>query len=305
MNKNKFLLLLTLFTIISIMLAACASPAPTPVAPVMPKIDPKAILSQARTYYNGGVQRDTNITNLQRKFENTMNTFRLGATDLIANNKNCFKDGAEAEKTVAQAVMGTQPREAVFNALVTASVSGEQFTMKCAEGNQKIADFIISKRPEVQNAAQAVFEAATEYMQYTSAFPEIQWMNDFMQTYGDTAVLYQKLADNGIGVSDWTWLPTKNLWVSHTDQKLCQYYISGQFMENVPYSTKLKFTGHTDALARLYESAWNPVANGGRGECRMYRYAALEYMTRSILSSDTQNVIQGGQDQSLFPTPTK
>ena len=27
-------------------------------------------------------------------------------------------------------------------------------------------------------------------------------------------------------------------------------------------------------------------------------------MTRSILSGDTQNVIQSGQDQSLFPTLT-
>ena len=45
----------------SLLLAACAKPTPVPASPALPKIDPVAILAQARTYYNGGVNRETNV----------------------------------------------------------------------------------------------------------------------------------------------------------------------------------------------------------------------------------------------------
>lgn len=299
--RKAFFALIT----IALILTACGrSVAPQDTSPAFPKLDPVAILAQARTYYNGGVNRETNITNLWRKFELTMNTFRLGAKDIIGAANACSANVALTESTIGEAVTGNMNGEAIFSALVTNSVSGEQATTECAQIFRQLADYIVANRAAIQDANLHAFEAATEYMNYTSNFPEVDFMNDLMQTYGDPSFVYQKLADNGIGVSDWSWLPTANLWVSHTDEKLCRYYLTGEFMANLPFSMKLKFTGHDSALAKLYESSWNPAANAGRGECRMTRYAALEYMTRSIVSADTQNVIQSGQDEGLFPTPT-
>lgn len=300
MSKKFFLTLVSL----ALFLSACGTPAPQGTSPVLPKIDPVAILAQARTYYNGGVNRETNITNLWRKYELAMNTFRLGAKDLLGAANACSASVAQTESTIGKAVTGNMDGDAIFSALVTNSVSGEQATTECTQIFRQLADYIVANRAAIQDANLMAFNAATEYMNYTSNFPEVDFMNDLMQTYGDPTFVYQKLADNGIkGITDWSWLPTSNLWVSHTDKALCQYYVSGEFMANLPYSMKLKFTGHEMALAKLYESSWNPAANAGRGECRMTRYAALEYMTRSIVSADTQNVIQSGQDQSVFPTP--
>lgn len=294
---NLFKKIVPIFVVMTFVLTACGSGAP---------IDPtKAILSQARTYFKGGVDRESNITVLWRKYELSMNTFRLGAKDLFGAANACSASVALTESTIGEAVTGNMDGEAIFSALVTNSVSGEQATTECAQIFRQLADYIVANRAAVQNANLMAFEAAVDYQNYTSSFPEVDFMNDLMQTYGDTTIVYQKLADNGIGVSDWSWLPTANLWVSHGDKNLCQYYTSGQFMDNLSYSAKLKFTGHESALARLYESTWNPAANGGNGECRMTRYAALEYMTRSIVGADTQQIIQSGQDQELFPaTPT-
>lgn len=304
---NIFKKIVLMLLIATFLITACGGgKSPQDTVPAIPKLDPAAIISKGRAYYKAGVDRETNITVLWRKYEVAMNTFRLGAKDLIGAANACSASVATTESTIGNAVTGNMSGDAIFSALVTNSVSGEQATTECAQIFRQLADYIVANRAATANANLMAFEAATEYMNYTSSFPEVDIMNDLMQTYGDTAIVYQKLADNGIGATDWSWLPTANLWVSHSDQKLCQYYISGEFMANVTYSTKLKFTGHETALARLYESTWNPAANGGKGECRMTRYAALEYMTRSILSSDTQNIIQTGEDQSLFestPTP--
>ncbi len=303
MNVTKRIV--SLFLLTMYVLSACGTKASQDTVPALPKLDPVAILSQARTYYKGGVDRETNITVLWRKYELSMNTFRLGAKDLIGAANACSTSVASTESTIGNAVTGNMDGDAIFSALVTNSVSGEQATTECTQIFRQLADYIVANRAAVQNANLMAFEAATDYMNYTSSFPEVDFMNDLMQTYGDTTLVYQKLADNGVGVSDWSWLPTANLWVSHQDKNLCQYYISGEFMQNISYSSKLKFTGHESALARLYESTWNPAANGGNGECRMTRYAALEYMTRSIVGADTQQIIESGQDQGLFPaTPT-
>lgn len=302
MKLNRFVrIMATLVFMVSILLTACA-PRQTPLQEL--GTDVKAIIDKGRVYYNGGVNRETTLTQLWANHVMTYNTFVMGARDLIANQQMCYTNVAATESTIATAVMSNLDGDAIFDALVTNSVSGEAATTACVQLNQQLANYIIANRSAVQDSYMASFNAATEYMNYTSNFPEIQWMNDLLQTYGDTALLYQKLADEGIGVSDWSWLPTKNLWASTSDQNLCQYYITGAFMENLPYSTRLKFTGHEDALARLYEAAWNPAANSGAGECRLYRYAALEYMTRPIVSAATNQVITTGEDQSIFPTPT-
>ncbi len=286
---------------LTFVLTACGNPAPQDTAPALPKLDPVAILAQARTYYKGGVDRESNITVLWRKYELALNNLRLGAKDLMGVANACSASVAQTESTIAQAATGNMDGDAIFSALVTNSISGEQATTECVQVFRQLADYIVANRAAVQNANLMAFEAAVEYQNYTSSFPEVDFMNDLMQTYGNTQKVYEKLAENGIGVSDWSWLPTANLWVSHTDKNLCQYYISGEFMNNIAYSAKLKFTGHESALALLYESTWNPAANGGTGECRMTRYAALEYMTRSIVSADTQSIIESGQDTELFP----
>lgn len=303
MKKINFLLLGVM--VVGMLLSACA-PSARRVVPTVEvggvRIDPQALIATGRQYYNGGVQQETTLTNLWRKYEQSMSTFRTGVRDLVANKESCYVDVAATESTIAQSVTGNMDGDAIFSALVSQSVSGEAATVECTKLNRQLADFTIANRQAVQDNLLAAFEAATKLMQYTSQYPEIDITNDLLQTYGDTTKVYKVLADNGIGVTDWSWLPTANLWVAHSDEKLCRYYTSGEFMANVSYSTKLKFTGHEDALARLYESTWNPAANGGRGECRMTRYAALEYMTRSILSSDTREVIETGEDTGVIPT---
>ncbi len=296
---------MVLIALIAMLLLAGCARKPTPPSPALPKIDPVAVLAQARTYYNGGVNRETNLTGLRAKAELTLNTFRTTAHDLIANNASCYTNVAAAESTIAEAVMSNQSSDAIFSALVTQSVSGEQATTACVALNQQLANFVISNRAAVQDAFLAVVLAANEYVNYTTNFPEIDFMNDLMQTYGNLSFVYQKLADNGIGVSDWSWLPTENLRINMGSNKArCDYYLTGAFKANLRSSQQRKFTGHEDALMSMYEAEWDPTANGGKGLCTLYRYAALKEMTISPLSSDTQDVLQNNTDQGIFPTET-
>ncbi len=305
-RKNAVLLIVALVLLI-VVLAACGGGPKVPVAPGLPKVDIVGILDKANKFYNTGVDTyEKTGTQLWAAYTQKMNTFRTGARDLMGSYQLCFTNVAATESQIGIAVMSKVSQTGMINAFATqSSVSGEVATAKCAEGYGKLADYIISNRASIQDAYLAQFNNATDYMAYLTDWPEVQMMNDLLQTYGSTTGVYKALADRGIGVSDWSWLPTKNLWVSAgNDKNLCQYYISGQFMQNVPYSMKLKFTGHEDSLALLYESTWNPAANGGDGECRLTRFAALEYRTRSIVSQDTGDVLKSGKDTSLFPPAT-
>lgn len=266
-------------------------------------IDIQGIINQAREYYNEGVTLEGSLTTLYRAYEQAMSTFRLGVRDLLANNDGCFADVARTESEIAVSVMGGQGQAELVNALATGSVSGEAATVACVQLRIQIADYTISHRQNVQDRYMAMFEVAVDYRLYTTNYPEVAWINDLLTTYLDTTQVYEFLGDNGIGVSDWSWLPTANLSVTHSDETLCRYYMSGDFMANISYDMQLKFTGHQDALARLYRATWNPALNAGRGQCTMTRMAALEYMTRSILSGDTRTVIETGEDMGVFPTP--
>ena len=300
MNTNKrFSIAILAILFLSIFLTACGG---NPVQQAADKLT--EIYAKAQDYYNRGVSLETNTTNLWRAYEQVYSNFRLTAMDLIKTGGQCYQDVAAAEATIAEAVMGNKPKDSIINSLTTDSVSGEAAVSKCAELNRQLADYIISNRREAYNAYMRAFESATGYMQYTSNFPEIDIMNDLMDTYLSAEKIEAELAKKNIHVTDWTWLPTTNLWVSHTDRALCNYYISGEFKQNLLPSVIRKFKDHEGALESQYAATWNPAANRGNGECRMYRTAALEYMTRSIISDDTRGIVEGGSDSSVFPTNT-
>ena len=300
-NSKLLFAVLTILMVLTLILAGCGGrEREIPDVPAGVGRSVKQLFATGRKYYSEGVEKEANLTVLWREYEQSMNAFRTGARDLISNAEHCYSNVATTESTIAEAVMGNMDMNGLFNGLMTQSVSGEAATSECTQLNQRLADYIVTNRQAVKDKYMSAFDAATDYQVYTSQFPEVDIMNDLMQTYLDTTSLYAALAENGIGVTDWSWLPTANLMVSHSDEDLCRYYINGEFMENIGYSMKMKFVGHEDSLYRLYESTWNPAANQGRGECRMTRYAALEYMTRNILSSDTRDVIESGEDQGIF-----
>lgn len=294
MKRNK--IVLPMLLVLMLLLSACGGGVIDQAANKLTEV-----LSWGRDYYSRGVAQEKNITTLFRQYEQSMSTFRLGARDLITNNANCFKDVAATESAIADAALGNQDEGALVNALSTDSVTGEQATSGCVEGNRQIADYVLTNRQAVQDNYMATFSAAEDYMEYTSSFPEIDVMNDLLQTYGDMNTLRKELKAQGIevvGATDFTWLPTANLWVSTTDKALCDYYTTGAFVNELMPTMKSKFENHPDALMGLYESAWD----SSLGECRLTRYAALKFMTRKVVSRDTNQIINTGVDEGIFVT---
>lgn len=302
-----------LFAVMLFLTACGAKPRELPVVPAGVSVNGvKDVMSKASAFHSGGVAQEANLTRLWNKQLTSRSKYRTSVEDLIGNNTICFKNAQETQVAVAKAVFDrnytTQQAGAIVaNVLSTggASVTGDKAITACTELNKQIADFMIANRAEVADNYNLMFDAASEYMRYTSSSPEIDIMNDLMRTYLDVNKVYDALHEAGIpGVSDWTWLPTVNLWVSHSDKALCIYYISGDFKNSLLPEVKRKFERHAASLENLYAATWNPVANGGKGECRMYRMAALEYMTRPIINESVRQDVQNGDDSSVFAKPT-
>lgn len=309
MKTNMFFRILTVLVLATIVLSACGSPAssvpgasgvPAPVAK-----DLVSILNKGRKYYNDGVDMEGKVTKLRRAYETARSNIDVTVSDLVVNNAICFKNVASTEVAIGQAVMDqSQNSQSLINALVTQSVSGEQATTECTKLNQQIADFVISNRQAVLDAYNQFFQAATDYKLYTSDFPEIKIMNDLLQTYADPTQVANFLQQNNLpGFTDFTWLPTENLYMDFPGNKAkCDYYTTGAFMNDLPALMKMKFEGHEQSLLNLYEARWMPTS-GAKGNCRLLRQAALDEMTVSILSAGTQNVINTGTDTGSIPTP--
>ncbi len=258
----------------------------------------QALISQGRQYYHEGIDMQTSAINLRRAYETKDSSFRLTVQDLFANKKSCFKDAATLESTVATAVMSQKSGGELVNALSTSSVSGEAATTACIELNKSLADIIVSSRSGIQNAYMASFEAATAFENKISSYPEIKLVNDLLTTYGSTDGVIHALSLDGVGVTDFTWLPTMDLYVDTSNDQLCTYFKSGAFKDDLPQIVKDKFTGHDDALTGLYSTRKNPLGTG----CRVYRQAALYVMTLPILSAQTSQVVGSGVDQGAMPT---
>lgn len=293
-----------LLVVLGLLVTSCG-PKPTTSAPSIPVSvsDWKPALDKVRTHYNGGVVMEGSTTKLRRAYEQTDSAFRLAVADEINIGKMCFKDAAAADATVANAIFDQQQDNGtLINALVTQSVTG-QSTPECAPIYQKLAEIVASYRPAIMDAYLLYFNQATDYKTYTSAWPEIDVMNDIFQTVADPTQVAEILKENGLpGFTDFTWLPTENLYMDFPGNKAkCDYYTSGQFMNDLPSLMLAKFQGHEQSLRNLYEARWMPMT-GANGNCRLLRQAALDEMTVSILSQGTQDVINSGIDTGAVPT---
>lgn len=292
-----------LMIVMLFLVVACGRQQNTGGGGIVPGLDLLGKIDSARVHYNQGVTQEGTLTTLWQAYEQNMNEFRTGAGDLMAINNGCFANVAATEAAIAKAAVGDMSDSALINALTTTSITGEVATTECVQLSRQLADFVITHRAAVKNSYMMVQDAAKNYLAHSLDQIEVDVMNDVLQTYGDTAGAYAFLKEHGIdGVTDWGWLPTVALRVSHSDEAVCNYYKSGAFKDNLLPGVQTKFSGHEESLMRVYQVAWNPTTFGGRGECRMYGYAALEWMTRPIISNDTRDVLETGEDSGLFPT---
>lgn len=301
----KIRTILSFLFIMVFMVSGCRAKTPTEQANSLPGVDLSKALSDIRVHYKGGVDQETNVSFLRRQYEQTRSNFDLVISDLLANNAICFKNVAETESTIGNAVMDSNASsESLINALVTQSPSGEQATTQCAQLNVQIANTVISHRAGILDAYNKFFEAALRYKNYTSSWPEIKVMNDLFQTYGDPRMVEQKLEEFGLpGFTDFAWLPTNNLFADFPGNKAkCDYYNTGAFMADLPGSVKIKFSGHEESLMSLYEVQWMPQA-GAAGNCRLFRQAALDEITISILTTNTGTILNTNTDSGAIPTP--
>jgi hypothetical protein len=302
MKKFRFIVFLVVIT--SLVLTACGR-SPAEQATGLPGVDIKKALSDIRVYYNTETTLEKDVSFLRRQYEQTRSSFDLTIRDLLANNAICYKNVAETESTIGNAVMDSNASsDSLINALVTQSVSGEQATSICAGLNQQIATTVITNRQAILDAYNKFFEAALNYRLSLSNWPEIKVMNDLFQTYGDPRMVEQKLVEAGLpGFTDFAWMPTENLFMDYPGNKAkCDYYITGEFMNYLPASMKIKFSGHEESLLNLYQAQWMPQS-GANGNCRLSRMAALDEMTVSILSTGTIDVINTNVDSGVIPTP--
>lgn len=308
MKRYPFHLIVAILAL-SLGLTACIPTPPVNVAPPVSvsghTIDVKALYDKANNYYHVGVTNyEVPLLKLDIAYKAADNEFRLGVRDQMAVAQNCFVNAAQTESQIVDAALGNMEPGQLVNALVTNNLTGEQATTTCATIYSKLADYVPTHRAALSQAQQARFGMAVDYEAYFSNFIEVDIMNDLMQTYGDSTLVYQKLADAGVpGITDWSWLPTKMLKATNNDEGICKYYMSGAFMDSLPLATRLKFKGHETALASLFEATWIPASgNGGLGLCTMYRLAALRWFERDVLSQPTRNVQDTGVDQSAVPT---
>ena len=160
-NTTRLLVFLTILLITLTFLTACSSrtePASTVDGDVVggnevpAEIDgiiSSTDLASLREYYRGGIEREANLNNLATAATLVRTKFFTGIQDLIGNNQFCYKSVAETEAVIAAAVMAEKEGEAIIDALVTASVSGESATGVCAQLNHGIADYTIANRQEM------------------------------------------------------------------------------------------------------------------------------------------------------------
>jgi hypothetical protein len=304
MAKYKRIMMLVVLAFIMSLAAACgtsSSSASNPVSQAAAKVVTQGMINKMHDYYGRGKELEKELTVLDRMYSQTQNTFRTGARDLIANNTSCYKSVAQTESAIAEAALGNMEGDALVNVLATgASVTGEQATSKCVDLNTRLAEYIVGHRKAVQDAHNNRFEKAQDYRLYLEHFPELEWMNDLLQTYGSPQGVYNFLESIGIpGVTDWTWLPTKGLWTSHSNKEKCDYYRNGKFKDELARDLQRQFKGHEDSLYNLYDATWN----SSNSECRLYRFAALEWMERDVVSRDTRDVQESGEDTSVYITP--
>ncbi len=295
----------------ALLFSACApKPAPVNVGPSISvaghTIDLKALYDKANNYYHVGVTNyEVPLQKLDAAYEQAYNEFLLGVRDLMAVRQNCFVNVATTETQIVDAALGNMEPGQLINALATTNLTGEQATTTCAQGYDEVADYTITHRSDLSQKYLARYGLAVDYEAYFSDFIEVDIMNDLAQTYGDSTLVYQKLADVGIpGITDWSWLPTRLLKATHANESICRYYMSGDFMDSLPLATKLKFKGHETAIASMFEATWIPAeANGGQvGLCTMYRWAAIRWYQRDVLSQAAQNALSGTGDQGAIPT---
>ena len=289
--------------VFSMLLSACGSKGS---APALSSAQIQSLLATGRQYYANGVAMETTLTDLMVIYQRKDSDFRTGLLELVGNDKACYKDVAATEAAVADAVKGnyakgvTDPtaiQKAAIDVLVTQSVSGEQATTSCTGLNDKVADYVVSNRKDIGDAYLNMFTQATAYLKYTSEYPEIKLINDLLQVM-PLQEIYTQLGQKGIGVTDFTWLPTQNLFMVVFNQKTCDYYRNGTFKEGLLPATLVKFTNHDAELMALYGATWN----SDTGSCKLYKMAALDRMTTPIVSKATKEVINNNEDQSAFPT---
>ncbi len=305
MNKqNRRFGIFALVMLIALVLTGCGGTPMAGAPPGVSGVDVAGLLAKAGKYWSDGHLKEKHIVDLWRLYVTADSKLRLGVSDLVMNNQACYKNVADAEAQISAAAVSTNNQTAIASSLNLSGndISGGAAVAECVKLNQQVADYVVANRTESRNAYNSMFDAATDYINFVSSSPEVDFMNDLMDTYLDTNKVYDELKKHDIGVSDWTWLPTTALFVSTQDKGLCDLYNSDSFVTTLPKSVQRKFTGHLDSLQGLYESTWNAAANGGRGECRLTRMAALEYMTRDLTSAQTQQNMMNGNDTGAFPT---
>lgn len=294
----KLYKLLSILLIATFVLTACGGGGSSP-SSVIPAIDLKKDLQEFNAYYTKMSNEQADLQTLigirvriASNYFSTLNT-------LVANNSNCFANVKNVESAVAHATFDpNQDQGSLVNALVSNTLNAEQASTACVQGNQKIADYVISGRQAVYDADVNMYTAAVNFNRDLTNTIQLKLGNDFLQTYADPTVAEQKMREMGIpGLTDIAWPPNESLYYDMPgNQEKCDYFTSGAFKQYLLPSIQDKFYGHDESLKRRYGAQWTPAVGGAQGNCRLFAQAALDQITTPILNTIVINQINTGVD---------
>lgn len=313
--KIKFLhLILVVIMATSAVLSACApSPVavPSQVSSIVPGIDLKKDLADFGQWYTNKKNEQANLQILIGNRVRVGSLYFSTLNALVANNTNCFVNVKNAESAVARATFDPgQDKGTLINALVSNTLNAEQATTVCAQGNQKIADYVIDGRKAIYDADMQMYEAAVNFQNGLSNEIVGKIRYDFLTTFADPTEAERQMRLAGIpGLTDITMPPDEGLFYDMPgNSDICTYYNSGAFENDLPRPVKDMFYGHEDSLRRRYSAQWTPPLGGSQGNCRLFASAALKQVTTPILSTIMVTQINTGVDNgneipTVVPNP--
>ncbi len=306
MNQLKKLFLF--FAAATILLSACAPSAPSPVNTVLPGVDLTKSIQDFNAWYTKTVNQQADLQVNVLAFDGVYSKYYSTMSALVANNANCYVNVKNTEQPLLEATFNpNQDQGTLINALVTNTIGGELATSICAEGNEKIANFVISGRQEVYDAYIKMQESAVFFVRDLNNTIPVKVGNDFLQTYGDPNIAEQKMRDAGIpGLTDFQFPPNEQLfYVMPGNKEICDYYITGAFKQYLPPPILNKFYGHDESLMRRYGAQWTPPLGGSNGSCKLFAQAALDQIMTPIMNQNASNAINTGVDNgNEIPTVT-
>lgn len=313
MKNKRFSKLILLALLLLVLLSACGKKnaevevgAP-PITAFGQEIDIRAMADKLNNFRQVGIRDYENpMMKANAAYEAAIDEFVVGASEIMAVGQTCIVDQAKAQAFVVDAAIGDVSQEGMINALVSDNLTGAEPTAECVVIYQDLADYVMAHRANIKNLKLALYGFTIDYETYFTEWVGVDIFNDLLQVYGDSAVVYQQLEDNGVelpGTTDISWLPTDLLRATHSNYEICNYYMSGDFMQSLDSSTRTKFRGHEEALYSMFEATWIPAeVNGGVGQCTMYRWAAIRWFQRTNYSDTTRSIIEEG-NQAIIPTP--